>query len=104
MRTKHIVNFSGGLCSFWAAHRMVKEHGSLNVILLFADTLVESPSLYHFNMRASELLGVPITRISLEITPWQLFRRKKLIGNNRFPICSTMLKREPLNGWRHTMN
>lgn len=78
---------------------MVREVGILNVVLLFADTLVESPGLYEFNRRASDLLGIPITRISREMTPWQLFRREKLIGNNRFPICSTMLKREPLNEW-----
>lgn len=95
-----INNFSGGLCSFWAAYRNVKKYGAENNILLFADTLVESLELYEFNARASDLLGVPITRVSIELTPWQLFRREKMIGNNRFPICSVMLKREVLNEWQ----
>lgn len=96
---KHICNFSGGLCSFWAAWRTVQKYGPLDTVLLFADTLVESPELYEFNAKASALLGVPITRVSLEKTPWQLFREHRMIGNNRFPICSIYLKRELLNGW-----
>lgn len=100
---KHFIsNFSGGLCSFFAAKRIVDEHGPLNTTLLFADTLVEHVELYAFNDKASAFLGVPITRVSLELTPWQLFRRERMIGNNRFPICSTKLKRELLNSWMET--
>lgn len=96
---KHIVNFSGGLCSFWAAHRVIQRHGKEYVTLLFADTLEESPDLYEFNAKASQILGVPITRISEETDVWALFRREGLIGNNRFPICSVKLKRDPLDRW-----
>ena len=97
---RHIVNFSGGLCSFWAAHRVLEKYGKENLVLLFADTLIEDDDLYEFNEQAAAMLGVPITRISEGITPWQLFRREGLIGNSRFPICSVILKREPLDGWR----
>lgn len=96
---KHIVNFSGGLCSFWAAYRVVQRHGALDTVLLFADTLVESKGLYAFNEQCSRLLGVPVTRVSRELTPWQLFRRERMIGNNRFPLCSVYLKREVLDEW-----
>jgi hypothetical protein len=96
---KRINNFSGGLCSFWSAWRDVQEFGSANVVLLFADTLIESPGLYQFLADASNLLGVPVTRVSRELTPWQLFRQQKMIGNNRFPICSVYLKRELLDAW-----
>jgi hypothetical protein len=97
---KHVVNFSGGLCSFWAAHRVVQEHGVSDVVLLFADTLIEDPDLYSFNEQCAEILGVPVTRISAELTPWQLFQREGMIGNSRFPICSVYLKRKPLDAWR----
>lgn len=96
---KFINNFSGGLCSFFAGQRLVQEYGPENVINLFADVLIESPDLYEFNERAAGVLGVPITRISLEISPWELFRREGLIGNDHFPICSVKLKRTPLNEW-----
>ncbi len=100
---RRIVNFSGGLCSFWAAHRVVDRYGPKDVTLLFADTLEESADLYEFNSKASEILGVPITRISEEMDVWTLFRKQGLIGNNRFPICSVKLKREPLDLW-HRQN
>lgn len=96
---KWIVNWSGGLCSMFAAQREIQRHGTANVVNLFADTLYESPDLYEFNRRAEDLLGVEITRISVGLTPWQLFRKEGMIGNNGAPICSVRLKREPLNAW-----
>lgn len=99
---KHVVNFSGGLCSFWAAHRVIQKHGTDNTVLLFADTLIEDEDLYAFNEQSSALLGIPITRITTGVTPWELFRREGLIGNARFPICSVILKREPLDAWHRS--
>lgn len=96
---KHIVNFSGGLCSFWAAKRVVDQFGTQDVTLLFADVLIEDEELYEFNEKASEILGIPITRICEGLTPWQLFRKQGIIGNSRLPVCSVMLKREPLDEW-----
>jgi hypothetical protein len=96
----HVINFSGGLCSFWAAHRVKEQYGSKNMVLLFADTLIEDPDLYEFNRQASSLLGVPITRVSINVTPWELFRERGLIGNSLYPICSVYLKREPLDEWK----
>lgn len=99
---KHVVNYSGGACSFWAAHRVIEKFGRKDVTLLFADTLAEDEDLYAFNRRSEDVLGVPITRICQGITIWQLFRQQRMIGNARFPICSVMLKREPLDLWhRH---
>lgn len=94
-----VVNFSGGLCSAWAAKRVVDLYGRDSVTLLFADTLIEDAELYEFNERWSDFLGVPITRICEGLTPWELFRREMMIANSRFPICSIMLKREPLDVW-----
>ena len=96
---RHVVNLSGGACSFWTAHRVAERYGTADLILLFADVLIEDPELYEFNDWTAQFFGVPITRVSLELTPWQLFRREGLIANARLPICSVMLKREPLNQW-----
>lgn len=100
---KHVVNFSGGLCSFWAAMRVKERFGIKDLILLFADVLIESLDLYAFNRKAAEIIGVPITRLCVGLTPWELFRKEGLIGNARFPICSVRLKREPLDLW-HRQN
>lgn len=96
---KHVVNLSGGACSFWAADRVANRFGVSDMTLLFADTLIEDQELYDLNALTAEYFGIPITRVSIELTPWQLFRREGLIANNRFPICSVMLKREPLDEW-----
>lgn len=100
---KHIVNFSGGDCSFWTAKRVIEKEGKQNVILLFADVLIEDEDLYAFNRKASEILGVPITRVSREMHPFELFRKRGCIGNNLHPICSDVLKREPLDQWKEAM-
>lgn len=98
---KRVLNFSGGLCSFWAAKRVVEEHGNKDLTLLFADTLIEDDDLYRFNVQASEHLDVPITRVCVGLTPWQLFRKRGIIANARRPVCSHILKREPLDEWIH---
>lgn len=97
---KHVVNFSGGLCSFWAAKRVVEQNGPEDVVLLFADTLIEDPDLYQFNEQCAAILEIPITRVCRGITPWQLFRQQGMTANNKYPICSIYLKREVLDEWR----
>lgn len=99
---KHIVNFSGGDCSFWAGHRVIERYGRENTVLLFADTLIEDEDLYAFNRKASEILGLPIIRVSYGLNPWELFLKERMIGNSRAPICSVRLKREPLNAWQES--
>lgn len=94
---KHIVNFSGGDCSFWAAHMVVERYGAENTVLLFADVLIEDEDLYAFNAKAEQILGIKITRLCYGLTPWQLFRKEGLIANDRSPICSIRLKRELLD-------
>lgn len=96
---QHVVNLSGGDCSWWSANRVAEKFGTSGLVLLFADTLIEDLEVYQFNEWTAEYFGVPITRVSREMTPWQLFRSEGLIANNRYPICSTKLKREPLDEW-----
>lgn len=98
---KHVVQFSGGLCSFWAAKRVIAEHGRENVTLLFSNTKMEDEDLYRFNRDAEKYLGVTITVLCDGRTPWDLFTSKGMLGNSRFPICSVILKREVLDKWRH---
>lgn len=96
----HVIQFSGGLCSFWAAHRVVAQYGRENVTLLFADTLIEDEDLYQFIKDAESALGVSVTRLSDGRTPWDLMVSKDMLANNRFPFCSVLLKREVLDAWR----
>lgn len=97
---KYVVHFSGGLCSFWAAVRAIAKYGKENVILLFANVRMEDVELYQFLIEASGYLGIPVIVLQDGRTPWDLFDAKGMLGNSRFPLCSVMLKREPLDKWR----
>ncbi len=45
---QHVVSFSGGLGSFFAAKRVIDQHGTDNTTLLFTDTMTEDEDLYRF--------------------------------------------------------
>lgn len=96
---KYIVSFSGGVGSAMSAELAIKEYGKQNVILLFADTLIEDETLYTFNEQVSAYLGLAITSISEGRTPWQVFEDEKFIGNSRIDPCSKILKRNLLKKW-----
>jgi len=100
MAIKHLVMFSGGACSYMAAKRVIERHGKEGVVLLFADTLIEDPTLYEFLDASAEKLGVQLVKISDGRTPFQVFEDVRFLGNSRIDPCSNLLKREILNKWR----
>jgi len=97
---KHVVSFSGGLCSFWTAMRVAEKYGTENMVLLFADTMIEDEDLYRFNADVERLLGVPLTVVRDGRTPWEVFRDKRFLGNSRVDPCSAVLKRALLDRWK----
>lgn len=97
---KHLVQFSGGVCSWAAAKRVVERHGTDGVVLLFADTLIEDPSLYSFLDAAAANVGAPLVKIVDGRTPMELFKDVRLLGNSQKDPCSDKLKRKILNAWR----
>lgn len=96
---KHVVSYSGGIGSALSAIRVADIYGTANMVLLFADTLIEDEDLYRFNKDIENFLGINITRIADGRNPWQLFNDKKFIGNSRNDPCSKVLKRDLLWKW-----
>lgn len=96
---KHIVQWGGGVTSWAAAHLVAQRHGTENLVLLFADTRAEHPDLYRFNREASELIGVPITRVCDGRTPIEANRDRKYLGNSLLAPCSALLKQIPCRNW-----
>lgn len=96
---KRVVQFSGGLCSYFAARRVVERYGTEDVTLLFADVKKESPGLYRFLEAGAADLGLPVTKVSDGRNPWQVFNDEKFIGNTRVDLCSRILKRELCRDW-----
>ena len=72
---RHIIRFSGGIGSWGAARRVIGRFGVSDVVLLFADTLIEDEDTYRFLSDASSDLGVEITRICEGRDPWGGFPR-----------------------------
>lgn len=95
----YVIMYSGGVASYEAARRVIAYEGKTNVVLLFADTLVEDPDLYRFVDQTRELLGVPLVRLCEGRTPWQVFHDVKFIGNSRVDPCSKILKRDLCDKW-----
>lgn len=96
---QHVVMFSGGVGSWAAAKRVVAAHGTENVTLLFADTLIEDEDLYRFIDEAATDVGARLVRVADGRTPWQVFRDERFLGNSRVDPCSRILKRELLDRW-----
>lgn len=97
--TTHVVQFSGGIGSFCAAVRVKEKHGTQNMVLLIADTGIEDEDLWRFADDTSELLGVPLTKVSDGRTPWQVFHAKRFLGNDRLAPCTSTLKQVPCRQW-----
>jgi hypothetical protein len=99
MSETHVVMFSGGICSWAAAKRVVKQHGTDGVVLLFTDTLSEDEDLYRFLDEAAANVGAPLIRIADGRSLWECFRDHHAIANNRMAFCSRELKREMAAKW-----
>ncbi|WP_416968229.1 hypothetical protein [Streptomyces sp. 4F14] len=97
--TLHVVQLSGGIGSWAAAQRVVAEHGTRDLVLLFADTLVEDEDLYRFLDDAAEQIGVTVTRVADGRTPFEVFRQRRFLGNSRLAPCSDFLKQRPCRSW-----
>lgn len=91
--------FSGGVTSWAASKRIVAEHGTEGVTLLFADTQIEDEDLYRFLPQAAANLGVPLTTIADGRDPWQVFFNERFLGNSQKDPCSKILKRQLLRRW-----
>jgi len=94
-----VVSLSGGVGSWFAARRWIDRHGPKDVVLLFADTLIEDPDLYRFLDDCATDLELPVTTIADGRDPWQVFRDERMIGNTRADPCSKILKRQLLRRW-----
>ena len=96
---QHVVMFSGGVGSWAAAKRVAEKHGTDNLILLFADTLIEDEDLYRFLDDAAANVGGQLVKVAEGRDPWQVFFDVKFLGNSRVDPCSRILKRQFLRKW-----
>lgn len=92
---RHIVCLSGGVASavvgWWVKNNIKGEK-----IYYFNDVKWEHSDLYRFNNELEEKLDIKITIDCDGRSPEQIFYDQKILGSNRTPICSKILKAEML--------
>lgn len=91
---KHIVFYSGGIGSYFAAKRVIEKCKREDIILLFTDTMMEDEDLYRFIKETSEKLGVELVTIRDGRTPWDVARDVRFLPNSRIAQCSHLLKQK----------
>jgi hypothetical protein len=82
-----------------AAKRVAEQHGTDDLILLFADTKTEDEDLYRFIHEAAENIGGELVIVADGRDVWQVFFDSRFLGNSRVDPCSRILKRELLDNW-----
>ena len=97
----HVVTFSGGIGSWATARRVAQRHGTDQLTLLFADTLVEDADTYRFLHDAAEQVGGTLVKVADGRTPFEVFHDDHFLGNARLANCSKYLKQQPCRDWLH---
>lgn len=107
-----IVSFGGGVTSYEALRRTVEKHGRENTRAVFADVgqvldnqgrvvCGEDEDLARFMGEVEESLCIQITRIKSEkyTDIWDVFFKKRMMGNTEADPCSAEMKRVVLDSW-----
>ena len=91
----YVVQYSGGIGSFAAAHNLIAGGGipRERVTLLFCDTKTEDEDLYRFLQQSTRYLGLWPTVIADGRNFWELARDRRVIPNSQRDTCSETLKR-----------
>lgn len=104
---KHIVMFSGGVGSWAAAKRVAEQHGTDDLVLLFADVggqhssphAGEDEDCYRFIADAAENIGGELVILNQGMDIWEIFKKDRFLGNSRLANCSKFLKQRPAREW-----
>lgn len=89
---KHIVLFSGGVASSYAAYLVSQKYKKEDVILLHTPTHSEDKDSDRFRKEVSDYLGIPITEEDYGMDIWELIEHKKHIPGQFMPFCTQVLK------------
>lgn len=97
---RHIVNVGGGLSSTMELpRRVVERYGRGNVTLIMCRLPNEDPDVWRLCDAISADIGLPINYIGLNLTPWDIFFKVRMMGSSRIDPCSKNLKRDVLDKW-----
>lgn len=104
---RRVVMFSGGIGSWATAKRVAAEHGTADLVLLFADVkghsdnphIGEDEDTYRFIRDAHRNIGGQLVFVEDGRTIWDVFKQDRFLGNARLANCSKHLKQVPCRRW-----
>jgi hypothetical protein len=104
---KHVVMFSGGIGSWATAKRVAAEHGTDDMVLVFADVkgntvdphIGEDEDTYRFIEESAANVGAELVVVKDGRDIWQVFKDDRFLGNSRLANCSKLLKQRPSRKW-----
>lgn len=104
---RHVVMYSSGIGSWATAKRVIDAHGADNTVLLFCDVkgdndnphLGEDADNYRFLKQTAEKFGCELVWLKSDESIWDVYRRKRFLGNSRLAPCSHELKQKPARIW-----
>jgi hypothetical protein len=104
---RHVIMFSGGIGSWATAKRVAEQHGTQDMVLVFADVKGDNPSphvgededTYRFIKDAAENIGAELVIVKDGRDIWQVFKDDRFLGNSRLANCSKFLKQRPSRKW-----
>lgn len=99
--------YSSGIGSWATAHRVIDKHGKNDVTLLFCDVkgnndnphLGEDADNYRFLEQTAQKFNVELVWLKSSESIWDVYRRKRFLGNSRLAPCSHQLKQIPARKW-----
>ena len=92
---RNIICVSGGLSSAWVALWAIRQNLP-DAVFYFNDTKWEHEDLYRFIRECADKIGYTLTEDSDGRSPEDVFFDSSMLGNNRVPLCSRILKAERL--------
>lgn len=104
---RHVVMYSTGIGSWATARRVIDAYGATNTTLLFCDVkgdndnphLGEDKDNYRFLRETSDKFGCDLVWLTSKESIWDVYRRKRFLGNSRLAPCSHILKQLPARRW-----
>ncbi len=91
---KHIVLFSGGAASSYAAYLVKQEVDISDIVLLHTPTLSECEDSEKFRLKVSRYLKIPITVWGRGEDIWDCIDRNSAIPGQFMPFCTQQLKQQ----------
>lgn len=99
--------FSGGIGSWATAKRVAEQHGTDDLVLLFADVkgdsdnphVGEDEDTYRFIVDAHKNIGGELIFVEDGRNIWEVFKDDRFLGNSRLANCSKYLKQIPCRKW-----